>query len=105
MSETRLDLTFLNFKLEKTFHHTQVHVPDRKSICPDRPRQNMTIIRPPQTEQTYVQIFVRSKTSMRSSCVEKSLCPVFRALKITNDQTFARSNFENLCVYVRALKL
>ena len=90
--------------------NTQVEVPDRKSICPNRPRQNMSMSRPHQTERTYVQTFVRSKIFVLSSCLQKSLCPDFCAFKITYDQTFVRSkpkivrsNFENLCVHVQTI--
>ena len=38
---------------------TQVEVPDRKSICPDRPRRKVSMSRPSQTESAYVQTFVR----------------------------------------------
>ena len=70
---------------------TQVEVPDRKSICPDRPRRKVSMSRPSQTESAYVQTFVRSKFFVRSSCVQKSSCPDFRAFKIAYVQTFVRS--------------
>ena len=55
-------------------NYTQVEVSDRKSICPDRPRQNMSMSRPPHTERTYVQTFVRSKILMsRLSCVQNHI--------------------------------
>ena len=70
---------------------TQVEVPDRKSICPDRPRRKVSMSRPSQTESAYVQTFVRSKFFVRSSCVQKSSCPDFRAFKIAYVQTIVRS--------------
>ena len=74
---------------------SQVEVPDQKSIRPDRPRQSMSMSRPPQTEHTYVQTFVRSKIFVRSSCVQKHLCPDFRAFKIAYVQTFLRLYSDN----------
>ena len=73
------------------FLYTQVGVPDRKSICPDRPRRKVSMSRPSQTESAYVQTFVRSKFFVRSSCVQKSSCPDFRAFKIAYVQTIVRS--------------
>ena len=73
------------------FQEPQVEFPERMSICPDRPRQNMSISRPPQTERTYVQTFVRLKIFLRSSCIRKTRCPHFRELKVTYDQTSVRS--------------
>ena len=69
---------------------TQVEVPHRKSICPDSPRENMSMRRPSQTERTYVQTFVLSK----------NLC-VLRAFKRPHVQTFVRSKLHMtrfLCV-------
>ena len=68
---------------------TEVEVPDRKSICPDRPRRKVSMSRPSQTESAYVQIFVCSKFFVRSSCVQNSVCPDFRAFKRAYVQTFA----------------
>ena len=89
---------------------TQVEVPDRKSICPDRPRRKVSVSRPSQTESAYVQTFVRSKVFLRSSCVQKSSCPDFRAFKSAYVQTFvhskekfARSKIDNLCVHVQTI--
>ena len=89
---------------------SQVEVPDRKSICPDRPRRKVSMSRPSQTESAYVQTFVRSKFFVRSSCVQKSSCPDFRAFKIAYVQTFVRSKrkfvrskFNNLCVHVQTI--
>ena len=89
---------------------TQVEVPDRKSICPDRPRRKVSMSRPSQTESAYVQTFVRSKFFVRSSCVQKSSCPDFRAFKIAYVQTFVRSKrkfvrskINNLCVHVQTI--
>ena len=86
----------------------QVEVPDRKSICPDRPRRKVSMSRPSQTESAYVQTFVRSKFFVSSSCVQKSSCPDFRAFKIAYGQTFVRSKrkfvrskIDNLCVHVQ----
>ena len=59
--------------------------------------------RPSQTESAYVQTFVRSKFFVRSSCVQKSSCPNFRAFKIAYVQTFVRSKIDNLCVHVQAI--
>ena len=89
-------------------------MPDRKSICPDRPRRKVSMSRPSQTESAYVQTFVRSKekfvrskidnlcvhvqTIVRSkylmsrlSCVQNYLCPDYRAFKIAYVQTIVRS--------------
>ena len=81
---------------------SQVEVPDRKSICPDRPRRNMSMSRPSQTESAYVQTFVRSKFFVRSSCVQNSLCPDFRAFKILYDQTLVRSKLKFVRSFVRS---
>ena len=75
--------------------HSQVEVPDRKSICPDRPRRKVSMSRPSQTESAYVQTFVRSKFFVRSSCVQNSLCPDFGSFKILYDQTLVRSFIHN----------
>ena len=90
--------------------HSQVEVPDRKSICPDRPRRKVSMSRPSQTESAYVQTIVRSKFFVRSSCVQKSSCPDFRAFKIAYVQTFVRSKgkfvrskIDNLCVHVQTI--
>ena len=90
--------------------YAQVGVPDRKSICPDRPRRKLSMSRSSQTESAYVQTFVRSKFFVRSSCVQKSSCPDFRAFKITYVQTFVRSKvkfvrskIDNLCVHVQTI--
>ena len=53
---------------------SQAEVPDQKSICPDRPRRKMSMSRPSQTESAYVQTIVRSKLSVRSSCVQSQIC-------------------------------
>ena len=47
-------------------------------------RPKVPMSRPSQTESAYVQTFVRS------SCVEKSSCPNFRAFKIAYVQTIVR---------------
>ena len=57
-------------------------LPDGKCLCPDPPRRKVSMSRPSQTESAYVQTFVRSKFFVRSSCVQKSSCPDFRAFKI-----------------------
>ena len=57
------------------------------SICPDSPRQNMSMARPPQTDRSFVQIFVRSKTIVRSPCIPKVSCAFKKWV-----QTFMRSN-------------
>ena len=80
----------------------QVEVPDRKSICPDRPRRKVSISRPSQTESAYVQTFVRSKFFVRSSCVQNSLCPDFRAFKILYDQTLVHSKLKFVRSFVRS---
>ena len=89
---------------------SQVEVPDRKSICPDRPRRKVSMSRPSQTESADVQTFVRSKFFVRSSCVQKSSCPDFRAFKVAYVQTivrskrkFVRSKINNLCVHVQTI--
>ena len=81
--------------------HTQVEVPDGKSICPDRPRRKVPMSRPSQTESAYVQTFVRSPDlrafMSRLSCVHQTFvrsCPDFRAftrLSCVHVQTFVRS--------------
>ena len=83
-------------------------MPDRKSICPDRPRRKVSMSRTSQTESAYVQTFVRSKFFVRSTCVQKSSCPDFRAFKIAYVQTFGRSKekfvrskIDNLCDHVQ----
>ena len=81
---------------------TQVEVPDRKSICPDRSRRKVSMSRPSQTESAYVQTFVRSKFFVRSSCVQNSLCPDFRAFKILYDQTLVRSKLKFVRSFVRS---
>ena len=53
-------------------------MPDRKSICPNRPRRKVPMSRPSQTESAYVQAIVRSKFFVFSSCAEKSPCPAFK---------------------------
>ena len=85
-------------------------MPDRKSICPDRPRKKVSMSRPSQTEGAYVQTFVRSKFFVRSSCVQKFSCRDFRAFKIAYVQTFVRSKrkfvrskIDNLCVHVQTI--
>ena len=87
-----LDLKFLHHLLVSVSsnrftryysHDTQVDVQDRKSICPDCPRQNMSMSKPPWTERIYVQTFVRSKIFLRSSSVQNTLYPDFRASNIT----------------------
>ena len=85
-------------------------MPDRKSICPDRPRRKVPMCRPTQTENVYVQtvpdgnclcpdysafntfsaFFVRSKSKMARPSQTKSVyvqtsvhsCPDHRALQI-----------------------
>ena len=48
----------------------------------------------------HVQTIVRSKTLMsRLSCVQKCLCPDFRAFQ----KTFVRSKIDNLCVHVQTI--
>ena len=81
---------------------SQVEMPDRKSICPDRPRRKVSMSRPSQTESAYVQTFVRSKFLVRSSCVQNSLCPDFRAFKILYDQTLVRSKLKFVRSFVRS---
>ena len=94
----------------ENFLDTQVEVPDRKSICPDRPRQNISMSRPPKTERTSVRTFVPSKNFYCCSCVQKCLCPDFRAFKIIYDQNFVRfkpkfvrSILKNLFVHVQTI--
>ena len=58
--------------------------------------------RPSQTESAYVQTFVRSKFFVRSSCVQNSLCPDFRAFKILYDQTLVRSKLKFVRSFVRS---
>ena len=65
----------------------QVEVPGRKLICIDRPRQNMSMSTPCQTETTHVQTFVRSK----------SLCPDFYVFNIAYVQTLVRSKPNFVC--------
>ena len=75
---------------------------DRKSICPDRPSWKVSMSRPSQTEGAYVQTFARSKFFLRSSCVQNSLCPDFRAFKILYDQTLMRSKLNFVRSFVRS---
>ena len=77
-------------------------MPDRKSICPDRPRRKVSMSRPSQTESAHVQTFVRSKFFVRSSCVQNSLCPDFRAFKILYDQILMRSKLKFVRSFVRS---
>ena len=70
----------------------------------------MSMSRHSQTETAYVQSFVRSNYFMRSSCVQKSSCPDFRAFKIAYVQTsvrfkgkLVRTKTDNLCVYVQTI--
>ena len=58
--------------------------------------------RPSQTESAYVQTFVRSKFFVRSSCVENSLCPDFRAFKILYDQILVRSKLKFVRSFLRS---
>ena len=58
--------------------------------------------RPSQTEKAYVQTFMRSKFFVRSSCVQNSLCPDFRAFKILYDQTLVRSKLKFVRSFVRS---
>ena len=58
--------------------------------------------RPSQTESAYVQTFERSKFFVRSSCVQNSLCPDFRAFKILYDQTLVRSKLKFVRSFVRS---
>ena len=85
-----------------SYYQTQVEAPDRKSICPDRPRRKVSMSRPSQTESAYVQTFVRSKFFVHSSCVQNSLCPDFRAFKILYDQTLVRSKLKFVRSFVRS---
>ena len=92
---------FVHQSLKQYFAHTQVEVPDGKSICPDRPRRKVPMSRPSQTESAYVQTFVRSPDfrafMSRPSCVHQTFvrsCPDFRAftrLSCVHVQTFVRS--------------
>ena len=83
------------------FHFlSQVEVPDWKSICPDRPRRKVSMSIPSQT--AYFQTFVRSKFFVRSSCVQNSLCPDFRAFKILYDHTLVRSKLKVVGSFVRS---
>ena len=56
-----IDLTISYAAIPPMLNHSQVEVPDRKSICPDPPRRKVSMSRPSQTERAYVQTFVRSK--------------------------------------------
>ena len=111
------NFTDIHFCLDLRIHQvlnnkaSQVEVPDRKSICPDRPRRKVSMSKPSQTESAYVQTFVRSKFFVSSSCVQKSSCPDFRAFKIAYVQTFVRSKGklvrsknDNLCVHVQTIE-
>ena len=80
------------FNLPDFFNLSQVEVPDESSLCPDHSRQNMSVSRPSQTEGTYVQTFVRSKSFFRSSIVYGTrLYPDIYAFKITFCQNLVRS--------------
>ena len=113
----------------------QVEVPDRKLICPERPRRKVSTSRPSQTESVYVQTLpdgkclcpdfrafkffrafnVRSKIPMsRLSCVLSCLCPDNRAFKVVYVQTIVRSKLSMyrlscvqscLCTDFRAFKV
>ena len=120
---------------------TQVEVPGRKSICPNRPRRKVSMSRLSCVQNfscvhrafksLHVQTLVRSKLPKsrlpcvptenscapkliicafmsRLSCVQKTLCPDFRAFKIAYVQTFVRSKgkfvrskIDNSCVHVQ----
>ena len=85
-------------------------MPDRKLICPDHPRRRVSMFRLSQTENAYVQTFVRSKIFVRSLCLQKSPYPDFCAFKIAYVQTFVRSKrkferskIDNLYVHVQTI--
>ena len=67
---------------------TQVEVPEGQSVCPGRPRWKFGMSRPYQTENAYVQIFVRSPDF---SCVQDETLVRSPDYSCVHDQTFVRS--------------
>ena len=64
----------------------------RPKIHMSRPSQAKHFyVQTAQTERTYVQTFMRSKISVRSSCVQKCVCPDYRAFKVAYVQTIVGS--------------
>ena len=89
---------------------TQVEVPDRKSICPDRPRHKMSMSRPSQTESAFVQTFVRSRflcfrRAFKNPHVQtfvRSKLPMSRISCVPNRNSCA-TKIDNLCVHVQTI--
>ena len=110
-----------SYKLELSFV-TQVEVPDRKSICPDRPDGECLCPEPPRWKVPMSRLSCVPKENScapniiicafmsRLSCVQKALYPDFRAFKNAYVQTFVRSKrkfvrskINNLCVHLQTI--
>ena len=106
----------------KYLNRSQVEVPDRKSICPARPRRKVPMSRLSCVQNclypdfrafqgkfvrskidsfcVHVQTIVRSKDlKSRLSCVQNCLCPDFRAFQ----GKFVRSKIDSFCVHVQTI--